>query len=109
VSAPDKAAAEAAAALLQEYQQQEQQQQQDEASAQQQQMAAAGPGLPVISSATGGVGGVGVDESDMALVLQALNDHDTMSFVKLVSVCVGGGWGGGEGAAAAAAWMCIMR
>jgi hypothetical protein len=34
----------------------------------------------------------------MALVLQALNDHDTMSFVKLVSVCVGGGgWRGGGG------------
>jgi len=90
VSAPDQAAADAAVALLRDYQQQQQQTQPTLSPPRQQQQQAAqvlAPASPAVTAAaaaggdsSGGGGGV-----SMSLVLQALDDPETMSFVKLVS------------------------
>jgi hypothetical protein len=107
VSVPDPAAATAAVALLKQ-QQQEQQQQQEGSPATTAMHPAASPQHEQEEwqqwqqSAEGlGVGwgsGGGLGEGEMSTVLAALNDPETMSFVKLVSVCEGcvaAGWLGG--------------
>ena len=117
VSVPDPAAAMAAVALLKQQQQEQQQQQQQEGSPtptalhpaasphheqeEWQQWQQSAEGLPPITVPPRGDGwdsGGGLGEGEMSTVLAALNDPETMSFVKLVSVCEGfggPGWLGG--------------
>lgn len=90
VSAPDQAAADAAVALLRDYQQQQMQQPALSLPRQQQQTAQVlAPASPAVTAAAGGGGGGsgGGGGVSMSLVLQALDDPETMSFVKLVSTC----------------------